>query len=238
MPSVGRNKVHSLQPLNQRQVDYFMAEGLKTARDFYTYNRAWWLQYFATPTSKTTSPPVDAWEDPGYDISNKFRYFQFVYALREELTRARTSRQTSQNLLQRGAFPPVPAKGDPYAIPDYFGWWQAENAFRRGYMEAYEDAFVQNFKTDLKNRFRSDGNILTRSTMERFSETYDEDPIISAYFKEMIASLDKGQPWPLNSLKATYNDILQRREKAYQQFSPYFQPLRWLPGAGLVGIEE
>lgn len=235
MPSVGRNKVHSLHPLNARQIDFFSRLGELAAQTHNRRTQVWWMGYFETPSGKPLTS--DAWEDPGYDISNKFRFLKSVEDLKRELDKARTNRSVQQALMKQGFFPPNVGK-DPYAIPEYFTWWQSENAFRRGYVMAYETTFLHDFKELLKNRFRNDGNILTSGTMKHIALMYAEDPSISIYFKDMHDAVDKGQPWPFSSLRATYDDMLRKREKAYQQFDPHFQPLRWLPGAGLVGIEE
>lgn len=236
MPSIGRNKIHSLSPLTSKQLAYLAMLGERAANNFYNDNEAWWLEYFS-PVGGTGKLPFDAWEDPGYDISNKRRYFNVVDELASLLQGAKTNRRYWQDLMQAGGFPPNPPK-DPYTLPAYFTWWQAENAFRRGFVSSYEARYFDEFKEQLKNRFRSDGNILTRTTMDALSSKYNKDPFIALYFLEMIQNVDSGKPSPFSSLKAMYNDLLQRREKAYEQFSPYFQPLRWAPGAGLVGIEE
>ena len=235
MASVSRNKVHSLQPLNAKQIDFFSRFGEAAANRHYQQKQVWWMGYFGTPSDGEL--PTDAWEDPGYDVSNKLRFLKAVKELKHELDKARTNRSVQQALVQTGFFPPNPGK-DVYAIPEYFTWWQSENAFRRAYVMSYETAFLHDFKAELKRRFRNDGNIVTRGTMVALSEQYEDDPLISRYFSEMRDMLDKQQPWPHTSLRAMYDDLLRKRERAYQQFDPHFQPLRWVPGAGLVGIEE
>lgn len=236
MASVGRTQITSLHPLTAKQVDYFKNLGQQAALRRFSDNKVWWLHYFGVAGTDDEPLPSEAYEDPGYDVSNRMLFRKDIEHLQSYLNEARTNRNTWNRLMQAGAFPPNPGK-DPYVFPAYFGYWQAENAFRRGFMEQYEERYLDDFKDALKNEFSSAGNILTRSTMEGFASRYEDDPYLARYFSELAEAVEQGKPTPFTSLKALYQDLLKKREYAYRQFSPYFIPLRWAPGAGLVGID-
>lgn len=232
--TVPRTPIKALRPLTNQQIDYFKTLGQRDAADRYTTRAVWWHQYFSQPDG--TPIPINDWDVPGLDVSNKRAYFEQVDTLNALLNGARTNRAVARKMVSQGIYPPNPGS-DPFVVPPYFSWWQSENAFRRGYMEYHEDRSLDLFKTTLKEIFHDDGNILTQDGMEKLSNTYTDDPYIALYFTMLAEDLEQGKPEPFDSLKALYNDLLRRREHAYRQFSPYFVPLRWAPGAGLVGID-
>lgn len=234
MPTVGRLPIQSLRPLTARQIAYLDHIGALQSNAVFIHDRVWWYRYFAQANG--AKPDVVNWDDPGFDVSNKHAYTQAVQQIQTLMLGAKTNRGVQQKMVQDGLYPPELGR-DPYAIPAYFGWWQAENAFRRGFMSAYEDRFLHTFKESLKNVYHGDGNILTESGMEGLADEYHGDPFIRLYLSEMASDIAQpGKGLPFSSLKAIYLDLLAKREQAYQQFSPYFQALRWAPGGGLVGI--
>jgi hypothetical protein len=256
MQSIGRNKITSLRPLTQQLIDYFHSNGGQVAVDQFQSDTVWWRNYFGHVDNDPHSPtygqalnmpiPFDLWEDPGADISDKYAYRGWVESLAHELDRARKSRSIGQQLVQKGSWPPITAK-DPFAIPDYFFWWQAENAFRRGFMALYEQSFLDAFKKSFKEAVVNSGNMLTAASMQQLADDYERDPFIANYLEEVGDELEQKNLGRFNkiptgpngnpSLRAIYDNMVKERQRAYQQFSPYFQPLRWVPGGGLVGIE-
>jgi hypothetical protein len=235
MSSIGRRPVQFLHPLNQKQIFYFTHLGAREAIHRFRDNEVWWLRYFAVPV-KQTPPLLDAYEDPGYDISYTYVYDRFRDEIALTLKSASQSRDVLQSMQANGTLPPILNK-NPYTLPDYFEWWQAENAFRRGFMAEYELRTLAEIKESLKTRFRGAGNKLTTSVMNALVEVNEEDPYVARYFKDLAEGFAQNRPFPFGDLKALHTDLIKKRELAYQQFSPYFQPLRWAPGAGLVGIE-
>lgn len=253
MQIVARNKVTTLRPLTQQMYDYFHRVGGETALSTFQTHTVWWRSYFGQIglSGKPTGDPIslDLWDDPGADISDKKAYFGFVYSLQEELKRAKTSRAVGQQLVARGWWPPVIQQRDPFTVPDYFYWWQAENAFRRGFMALYEQSFLDKLKYEINDKFVANSSVkrLTAAGMKQLADDYERDPFLANYFFEVgeelerknysrftnVAAGSRGKP----SLKAIYQDMTAERHRAYQQFSPYFQPLRWVPGGGLVGVE-
>lgn len=230
MPAtVPRTPITSLRPLTNQQIEYFKKLGERAADDRYIGHNVWWYLYFDVD--------MDDWDKPGLDISHKKVYVEEVNTLNTLLNGARTNRAVARKMVSQGIFPPNPGS-DPFVVPAYFSWWQAENAFRRGFMGYYENRSIDAFRDTLKETFHNDGNILTQSGMENLSSMYTNDPFIDLYFKQMAEDLEQNKPEPFSSLKALYQDLLRRREHAYRQFSPFFMPLRWAPGAGLVGMEE
>lgn len=231
--------------LSNEQIRYFHALGGRDAMDRYSKDTVWWYHYFGQvdndPQSKTYGQPLDQpipldlWDDPGADVSNKLAYVKIGTQLMYLLGGARTNRAVQRKLYADGLYPPNLGK-DPYEIPAYFGWWQSENAFRRGFMAHYEDAFMGTFKSRLKELHRRDGGVLTQSGMEELAEEYNRDPYLNEYFSALAENIEQGKPAPFNSLKAFWDDLNAKRDLAYEQFSPYYRALRWASG-GLVGIE-
>jgi hypothetical protein len=236
MSSIGRRPVQFLHPLNQKQIDYFRQRGASEGLYRFRDNEVWWLRYFAVPVTMRT-PPLDAYEDPGYDVSNTYAYDRFRDEIALTLKSASQSRSVLQSMQENGTLPPTLNK-NPYVLPDYFEWWQAENAFRRGFMAEYELRTLAEIKESLKTRFRGAGNKLTTSVMNALVKVNEEDPYVARYFKDLAEGFAQKRPFPFGDLKALLTDLIKKRELAYQQFSPYFYPLRWAPGAGLVGIEK
>lgn len=233
--TVPRTPITSLRPLTQQQIDYLRRFGAVTAMNYYMADTVWWYKYFAQPDD--SSIPFNDWDQPGLDVSNKRAFLLAAESLNQLLAGARTNRQLARKLVSDGLYPPDQG-ANPYALPPYFIWWQTENAFRRGFMEKYEEAYLDVFKERLRTVFHNDGNILTQSSMEELAEEYKRDPFIELYFTALAQDIEQNKPPTFSGLKALYQDMLRRRAYGYQQFSPYFVALRWAPGAGLVGLEQ
>lgn len=234
MARVPRTPVNTLLPLNQRQLDYLMYIGETAAAAVSKRTIVWWKQYFADVNDGPL--PDDAWEDPGFDVSNKVAYVRFLEKLQSDLRLARSSVTAQRSLQAQKLFPPMPEK-DPFTLPAYFGWWQSENAFRRGFVKFYDTHFLRTLKDEVKSEFRDNGNIFTIDTMRELAKEYDQDPFVAKFYTELADATEQGQT-PYTSLKACWDDMIKRRAVAYEQFSPYFTPLRWVRGAGLVGIDQ
>ena len=217
-----------------KQISYLLKLGHNAGEEARRDRTVWWRRYFAQTGLQNRLIPQDAWEDPGYDISNPLAYKEAVAELQKDLLEAKVYRGKWQQLMQDGLFPPNLDLKHPYLLPQYFEWWQAENIYRRGFMKAYEDYYIEVFKDELKKKFSASGNVLTIKAMEDLASR--DDPYMTRYFRELIEAQKEGKTQPFNSLKDLYTDLLAKREYAYQQFSPYFHPLRWV-GGGLTSIE-
>ncbi len=222
-----RTPITSLSPLTQKQIDYLTEQGRSAGGLRGGGYRAWWMVYFQTEDE-------NAFNDPGADVSNPHRFRVFADSLRNDLQAARTNKKLWNELISEGRLPPDPTRGRPYELPEYFSWWQAENAFRRGYMEATEAEARDEIVALLKREAR--GGAVTPEGFRAVADVFEKDVVVATFFNELADGLEDGTAKNYSSVKDLLQDLRAIRGPAYQQFDPRFRHLRWAPGAGLVGL--
>jgi hypothetical protein len=244
-----RAKVTSLRPLNSGQVAWLTEQGESAASSGAPPGEAWWIRYFGLPASEWSNPLANA----VFYSASVWRAFREEIAAR--LAAARADKQVWAEMVNAGQLPPearraailysggrtkrggysqkttasthaVPA-GDPYALPEYFDWWQAENAFRRGYMKDADSNTNGTLSQTVRNRVKQAGRFTQNVALE-LSRT--QDPAFAHFFTEYAAELGAGTAVQFATVSDLTAAAMAYREAAYQQFSPYYQPL--LPGGG------
>lgn len=228
--AISRRKVPQyLSPLKSKVQAWLEQCGEQVARSGNTRrNAAWWLGYFALP--------VDEWTNPYASLENPVPWNAFVAELAEALAAARNDKQLWAQLVAEGRTPVDPAR-DPYALPEYFGWWQAENAFRRGYIAQLEGPQQTTLRDTLKNEITRRGNKVTAQAMTAVASSFENDPAIAHFFEQYGGELEAGTAKQFGKLTDLLTIVWDYRERAYQQFSPYFYPERAQHGgAGFLGI--
>lgn len=236
-----RAPMTSLRPLSQAAQDFLFSAGFANAVEegaghykAYKY-RVWWSSYFteADPNEPgyTMSRDPDAYTNPYVTLGDPHVYVQYTLALQRQMTHAQANREAWKKMKFNNEFPPDPDPRDPYKLPAYFGWVQAEVAFRRGYMRGVEEIVANALKKALK-----EADDFTPEVFEQLAVNFKNDPVMRDYFNK-LAEIYGGANAPSEvSLKALFDDIMRKRERAYQQFSPYFYPHRSVQGAGFSGF--
>ena len=236
-----RTPMTSLRPLSQAAQDFLFSAGFANAvgagagyYKAYKY-RVWWSSYFteADPDEPgyTKSRDLDAYTNPYTTLGEPHVYVQYTLALQRQMSQAQVSLEAWKKMKLDKEFPPDPDPRDPYKLPAYFGWVQAEVAFRRGYMLGVEEIVANALKRALK-----ESDDFAPETLVELAGHFRNDPIVRDYFTA-LAEIYSSEKMPENvSTRALFDDIMRKRERAYQQFSPYFYPHRSVHGAGFSGF--
>lgn len=238
-----RQPMTSLRPLTQAQADFLIAAGYVSAigkgDKYYKAHkyRVWWSLYFhekdQTDPAYQTFRDLDAYTNAYATLGNPQHYTDYLFNLQGRMRLAYEDREVWKQMKLNSEFPPDPDPRDPYKLPAYFGWVQAEVAFRRGYMRGVEEIVTNALKKTLK-----EADDFTPEVFEELAKCFYKDPIMRDYFMK-LAEVYGGANAPSEvSLKAMFDDIMRKRERAYQQFSPYFYPHRSVQGSGFSGFSK
>jgi hypothetical protein len=227
-----RTKVVNLAPLTKKQADWLFKQGIAFASKKPKHlDDPFFVPYFGLKE--------DAYENPYADVSNPVAWIAFKTALEHNLKLASRDRSVWLDLYRDGGLPPDPVPSRPYDLPPYFDWWQAENAFRRGYVARFEEALTNGLKSDIKYYVNRDGGVITEDAARSIAKNYEEDLVVAAFFNELADELNAD---PDTSKYPTLRDLIaamqQRRAVAYQQFSPEYMPLISRGGGGFFGLKK
>lgn len=250
---VPREKAGNLRPLKSRQIEWLTKQGYDAGHAFARQHHAWWMSYFNLPAAAWTDPYVvtDARAMPGT------AWAKFRHKVTEDLERSRTDKEYWASLIASGDLPPENRQnyvhikhsskrggsqhatmsryagqhGDPYALPEYFDWWQAEYAFRRGYKEAIDVAggysIEQNLREVLKDQIqRGGGQAITANKMQGVAQVYRNDPALQHFFTEYANELHNGTAKQFAKLSDLIAVAVRYRDRAYEVFSPEVLPAR------------
>lgn len=228
--AIQRRKVPNLSPLKPKVQAWLTQWGEEFGGGgAVRRGEAWWTRYFALP--------IEEWTNPYATLENPVPWNTFVADLAEGLAAARTDKQLWAELVQQGKTPVDPVRNDPYAMPEYFGWWQAENAFRRGFIAAADGDTQSGLRDTLKTEITRRGNKVTAQAMAAVASSFEGDPAISHFFEQYGGELENGTATQFSKLTDLLDTAWAYREKAYQQFSPHYYPERAQHGgAGFLGV--
>ena len=215
-----RAPVKSLHPLTDKQQEWLWNQGSSESSP----DRApWWVAYFDAGEEDYKNP---------YAVVKPVIFDRFVRRRKSDMEEAKRDRQQWRVMSERGLFPPDLPRNDPYRLPEYLSWWQAENAFRRGYSEAADDSFYSLIKDDIREAAQRHRGVVTSSAWAEIAEAFEgRDPVAFDFFMRL-----QDDPPESLSLKKLTGDLAKQRDLAYQQFSPHYQPLRSVTGAGFFGL--
>lgn len=214
-----RVPVKSLHPLTQKQQNWLWNQGSKQSG---VSSVPWWVTYFDASAKEYEN---------AYAVVKSVAFNRFVSALKTDMRSARTDRALWRKMTENEEFPPDLPRNDPYALPEYLSWWQAENAFRRGYMDASEDSFYEHLRDRIREAARAHRGVVTSEAWGEVAEEFAVDPIAHAFLLRFVDD----PPESLHTKKLA-EDLRARRDLAYQQFSPYYEPLRSVTGSGFFGL--
>jgi hypothetical protein len=227
-----RQRVTSLSPLTKKQADYLYTLGENDGETVYRRSTPWWVVYFNTTESEINNPYFDV-------ATSKAYFVQFRQRLVAELQAASTNRTSWKTMMQAGRFPPDPPKRDPYGLPEYFGWWQAENAFRRGFKDAWDRQLREQLNEAFGDAVRRGGGMLSAEDARDLGDSGGEaiDQFFTALGDGIEASVASGSPPPFGGSRKKTLDALQHAlDASAPQFSPFFYPVRSVGGAGFTGV--
>ena len=227
---MNRAPVTSLHPLSKKQADWLYKMGERLGHQNGVSGRqAWWVSYFEAEP--------DDYENPFADVSSPQIYTSFVRSLELALNQARTDRNLWVRMKQEDAFPPEPPRSDPYGVPAYLGWWQTENAFRRGYKSVLDQQSYDRLKRNLKDTIDRDGGVLTAEGARSIARSSDE--FLSDFFDQLSEQIERDDEAlsQFGTLREMMTTIWVLRERAYQQFSPQHFPLTSRGGGGFFGVD-
>ena len=215
-----RAPVKSLHPLTDKQQEWLWNQGSKQSSP----DRApWWVNYF--------SVDKDAYSNP-YAVVKPVFFNVWSRELQRQMNKARGDRALWREMAENNEFPPDLDRSNPYKLPEYFSWWQAENAFRRGYSEAADDSFYSLIKDDIREAAQRHRGVVTSTAWAEIAEAFEgRDSVAFDFFMRL-----QDDPPESLSLKKLTGDLAKQRDLAYQQFSPHYQPLRSVTGAGFFGF--
>ena len=216
-----RAPVKSLHPLTDKQQEWLWNQGSSESGP----DRApWWVPYFKVKATE--------YQNPYAQLGTPVVFGHFVDALRDRMHMARTDRALWRKMAEQNEFPTDLDRSNPYRLPEYLSWWQAENAFRRGYSEAADDSFYSLIKDDIREAAQRHRGVVTSSAWAEIAEAFEgRDPVAFDFFMRL-----QDDPPESLSLKKLTGDLAKQRDLAYQQFSPHYQPLRSVTGAGFFGF--
>jgi hypothetical protein len=227
-----RQRVLSLSPLTQKQADYLYRLGDDAGNTVYRRSTPWWVVYFNTVESEINNPYFDTATSRAYFVQARQR-------LVVDLDDARTDRQKWKQMTQLGTFPPDPPKNDPYGLPAYFGWWQAENAFRRGFKDAWDRQLREQLNEAFGDAVRRSGGMLSADDARSLGDSGGEAlaQFFTALGDAIEAAVASGSAPPFGGSRKKTLDALQRAlDDSSPQFSPFFYPVRSVGGGGFMGI--
>jgi hypothetical protein len=234
-----RESVRTLRPLTDQQAKWLTSRGAAAA-EARPPRVVWWATYFGLDP--------DAWTDPYALVTESPVWQAFVTRIQAALLAAREDREVWAQLLQSGELPPDAYKAgigeqwdrdkiskrvapkrsvyreDPLVLPEYFGWWQAENAFRRGYIEQLEAHAKDHLREIAKSQITRAGGKVTARAMYDVAGAYPGDPALAHFFQEYSKELGAGTAAQFKNLSAMLDVAWAYREKAYLQFSPFHYP--------------
>ena len=216
-----RAPVKSLHPLTDKQQEWLWNQG---SRESAPDRSPWWVSYFNIKVSEGENP---------YATIGRYVVFEhFRNNLKDRMAKARTDHTLWREMAEHNKFPPDLDRSNPYRLPEYFSWWQAENAFRRGYSEAADDSFYSLIKDDIREAAQRHRGVVTSSAWAEIAEAFEgRDPVAFDFFMRL-----QDDPPESLSLKKLVGDLAKQRDLAYQQFSPHDMPLRSVTGAGFFGL--
>jgi len=223
-----REAVKNLNPLTPTQLEYLDAMGTHYAGSLGERGgTVWWAVYYGIdPDQVDWSSPYATFEPQAYE--------HWMTALADTMAKARQNKQHWAQLVAAGSLPPNPPKHDPYGLPEYLGWWQSENAFRRAFQGEFEAEFVDELGTRVRNEVRREGK-LTSSTMHDLARYYANDPATAQFFIELEEAFRAGNAPEFGKVSVLIDAILAYRANAYIQFSPHHIPERAV-GSFLFGV--
>jgi len=244
-----RTPVTRLDPLTPEQVRYLIAQGAQQAagvsRDADEENhRVWWLSYY-----KATRP--DSYLDPGFDLSGDSKFGDFKSSLETQLAAAKKDAKYFKQLANEGRLPPPDPRPATYSgrfrptashrvlvsalyeLPEYMQWWQAENAFRRGYKHEMDESTESNLLDAVREEVKENGG-LTVKGMREIAQNFQGDPVIHEFFSNLANEFEEDIAPSFGSVSQLMTAVWTAREHSYQQFDPNFKALRWV-GGGLAG---
>jgi hypothetical protein len=176
------------------------------------------------------------WENPYADVSRSHAYLEFREQLASNLAAAHTDRALWRQMMTGHMFPPNPGR-DPYTMPDYFGWWQAENAFRRGFQAEADRRARDALRSDLREAIREHPqHELTDDNLTEIAERFKADPALAEVLIKLATEFAQDTAPPFQNITELIDAVWAKREKAYIQFSPRYYPLRSVGGGGFFGL--
>jgi len=255
--NLSREKAGNLRPLTSRQVTWLREQaalaavdpdhGFRGRRQF----EPWWIPYFSLPAAAWLDPYIisDARTMP------KTQWATFRARVTEDLESARNDKQVWMELIQAGRLPPenrqnyvhvhhsgkrrgtqhasisrkTAVVGDPYALPEYFDWWQGEYAFRRGFRDHLEGLtdLTENLRSTIKSAIQAGGGqSITANKMLSVARSVGQDPALTHFFTEYANELSAGTAKQFGKLTDLISTALRYRTFAYEAFSPDYLPLR------------
>jgi hypothetical protein len=250
---IPREKAGNLRPLKSKQIAWLTEQGRKVGEAAQHQHRAWWISYFNLPAAAWTDPyaMTDARAMPGT------AWAKFRHKVTEDLEQCRADKEYWASLIASGDLPPENRQnymhithsskhggsqharisryahqhGDPYALPEYFDWWQAEYAFRRGYRDTFEgdgdNSIEESLRATLKDQIqRGGGQAITANKMQGVAQVYRNDPALQHFFTEYANELHNGTAKQFAKLSDLIVVAVRYRDSAYEVFSPEVLPAR------------
>lgn len=247
-----RTRVTSLAPLNSRQVKWLTSRGEAGGSVAARSKQAWWANYFGIGLSEWTNPYAvfshpTAWE-------NSTIWQNFKASVQENLDEAKADKEVWAQYLNEGLLPPEARHAgviysggqtkrggysqkatayrwsappaDPWALPEYFQWWQAENAYRRGYVAAATANTQDQLGSAVRNAVRARGGNMTANVARAVASDYrNQDPALEHFFEAYADELDQGTAKQFAKVSDLVKAALEYQEQAYLQFNPWYMPL-------------
>lgn len=231
-----REKILNLRPLTDEQVKYLSALGERAGADDFASEptAAWWSFYF------DIDPREVDWSSP-YASFKPVAFVKLFTRLQEAMRAAREDHDQIFEMMRAGVWPPgqptVVKKGvDPFRLPEWLDYWQAENAFRRGYQDAWDSHALSTLESELRRTIQRGGGKFTESKMREIARNWSADPAVAQFFTDFAdayaAGTTDGLPRSISTIMAAVRDY---RDKVYVQFSPYYFPER-AHGSGFLGL--
>jgi hypothetical protein len=244
-----RTPVTRLDPLTQEQIQYLFRQGARYGDalidvDDDSSHEVWWMSYFADARA-------DSYLDQGFDLSGGNKFIEFRDDLAAQLKAAKNDPKIFKKLAGEGQLPPPDPRPSAYSgrhrptashrvlvsalyePPEYMQWWQAENAFRRGYQEVFEEHTKHDLLDLVRDEVRENDG-MTVKAMRAIAERFEDDPVVYEFFTNLASEFEEDIAPSFNSVSQLMTIVDTARAHSYQQFDPRFKALRWV-GGGLAG---
>jgi len=199
-------------PLKKRSIAYLKKEGARLAEQLYEKGKVWWLVYF----TQANGFPLPLLAEHREGVRRRPELFlRFIASEPHELWR-------------------YPQRvGEPWWMSrpiDYQPMWQAETAFRMGFMNAYEQFFVDDFAGSLREHLARNNSEVDQQLVDDLSREFENDPGLVHALRPMLHFYKAGHYLleGRNSLRALYMDLMYMRQRSTNEaFSPFLRPMSW-----------
>ena len=241
-----RTRVKSLAPLNSRQIKWLSEQGADQSGG--RQLDAWWANYFGIPLSEWTNPYAVFSHPTAWENAAAWQLFKATVA--ERLAEAKQDPQVWAQMVNDGLLPPEARRAgvlysggkrggqratasrwtappaDPYELPEYFGWWQAENAFRRGYVAKATENDQDRLTDRVRSAVRARGGNMTANVAQSLASDYrGRNPALEHFFEAYAEELQQGTAKQFAKVSDLVKAALAYEEQAYLQFNPWYMPL-------------